>query len=109
MTLGATELREGWSLLSGNSESTEEGGWGETMQNLNAWGVDGPKTEVGPRKRDCEGQRGEVGPQGRESVFNLERSGKTGVEEKGVLENNLEKLKRLCQWGRRKGCSLEKL
>lgn len=49
-------------MLSGNSESTEEGGWGETMQNLNAWGVAGPKTEVGPRKRDGEGQRAEVGP-----------------------------------------------
>lgn len=40
---------------------------------------------------------GEVRPQGRESVFNLERSGKTGVDEKGVLENKLGKLKRFCQ------------
>lgn len=48
-------------------------------------------------------------PQGTESVFNMERSGKTGVEEKGVLENNLEKLKRLCQWGRRNSCSLKRL
>lgn len=44
--------------------------------------------------------RGGSEAQGRESVFNLERSGKAGVGEKGVLENNLEKLKRFYQVGK---------
>lgn len=51
-------------MLSGNSESTGEGGWrwgagkGEQCKNRNIWGEAGPETEVRIRKKDGEGQGG---------------------------------------------------
>lgn len=70
------------------------GGAGKLSKNLNAWGEAGPKTEVRTRKRNGKGDSEKWG-------HKVEKvSGGSGVEEKGMLENNLRKLKRFCQMGK---------
>lgn len=67
---------------------------GKLSKNLNAWGEAGPKTEVRTRKRNGKGDSEKWG-------HKVEKvSGGSGVEEKGMLENNLRKLKRFCQMGK---------